>query len=435
MSRLISALGIVVFICIAWLISSDRRRFPWRTVIAGVALQIAAALFILQAPFGKNLFEFLNSFVVTVLAHGRKGAELVFGPLAVPPGETGSGGEESMGYFLFFQGFPIIIFVASIMSMLYYVGIMPWIVEKFAHIFSRVMKISGVESLVSTNNIFVGIESVFAIRPFLKRLTRSEIHLLLTAGMATIASSVLAFYTQIMKNDIPQIAGHLISASLLSAPAAVIMAKTLYPEREKPVTLGKKVRLERHLYSGDGPPPSSVLDAGVQGSMEGVKLIIGITAMLIAFLGIVSLLNAGVAYLGGGLGIDGLSFEKIIGWILYPFAIISGIAPEDAGEISRLWGLRVLATEVPSYIQLASLAKEGMDPRSALIGAYGLCGFAHIAGVAIFAGGTAALVPERRKDLVHLGTRALLAANLACFQTAAVAGLCLSSSSTIIFNG
>jgi len=435
MERLTSAFGILFFVTIAWIISRTREKIPWRTVIPGILLQILIALFLLQSEFGRHLFSRLNHLVVDVLSHGRRGAETIFGALAVPPGETGSGGEESMGFFLIFQGFPIIIFVASITAMLYFVGIMPRVVELFSRIFSKLLRLSGAESLVVVNNIFVGIESVFAIRPFLKKLTRSEIHLLLTAGMATLASSVLSFYTLLLKSEIPGIAGHLVSASLLSAPAAVVMSKILYPETEKPITLGKKVRLSRDLYLSEGNPPSSFLDAGVQGAMEGVKLIIGICALLIAFLGIVSLLNALIGTAGGWVHIEGLSFERILGWVLYPASLACGVKPGDVSTVSELWGLRVVATEIPAYINLAANVKEGLDPRSAIIASYGLCGFAHVASMAIFVGGTAALVPERRKDIVQLGPRALLAANLACFQTAAVAGLCLSGSSSIILHG
>jgi len=435
MERLYSGFGIIFLVALAWIFSRDRRKVPWRSVIPGIILQLLIALFFLQSEFGRGVFDYLNVFVVQVLAHGRKGAELIFGSLAVPPGETGTGGEKSLGFFLFFQGFPVIIFVASLTAILYYLGIMPRIVEVFAWVFSRFFHLSGAESLVTANNIFVGIESVFAIRPFLLKLTLSELHLLLTAGMATIASSVLGFYTLILKSEMPDIAGHLISASLLSAPAAVVMSKMIFPEREKPETLGLRVRLGRDLYTSEGGPPSSFLDAGVQGAMEGVKLIIGICALLIAFLGILSLVNAMLGTSASWFGIKGLSLEKIIGWALYPISILCGVKPEDAGMVSHLWGVRVVATEVPSYIQLGAAMKKGLDPRSAIIAAYGLCGFAHVAGMAIFVGGTAALVPERRKDLVKLGPSALLAANLACFQTAAVAGLFLSPAASMLFKG
>ncbi|MBN1902847.1 nucleoside transporter [Candidatus Sumerlaeota bacterium] len=435
MQRVTSAMGVITLVAVAWVFSRDRRHIPWRTVIPGILLQIIIAVFLLQSLFGGRMFHYLNVFVVNVLSHGRKGAELVFGALAVPPGETGGSGERSLGFFLFFQGFPIIIFVASLMAALYYLRIMPRIVEMFAWAFSRLMKLSGAESLVTANNIFVGIESVFAIRPFLLKLTQSELHLLLTAGMATIASSVLGFYTLLLKDQIPGIAGHLISASLLSAPAAIVMSKVLYPEKEKPVTLGMRIRLGRDLYAGEEGPPSSLLDAMVQGAMEGVKLIIGICALLIAFLGILSLLNWLVGGIGGWFGMEGFSFEKILGWIFYPVSIACGVAPKDAEIVSSLWGIRSVATEVPAYIQLAGEVREGLDPRSAVIAAYGLCGFAHVASMAIFVGGTAALAPERRKDLVRLGPSALLAANLACFQTAAIAGLCLSATSSVILQG
>jgi len=427
MLRLVSAGGILVLVGVGWLFSRDRRRVPWRPVIVGIALQLVIAFFFLQSPIGHYVFDRMNVVVVKVLSHGRKGAELIFGALSVPPGETGSSGEKPLGFFLFFQGFPVVIFVASIMAILYYLGIMPRIVELFAWVFSRLMKISGAEALVTASNIFTGIESVFSIRPFLLKMTMSELHLLLTAGMATIASTVLGFYTLLLQKELPDIAAHLISASLLSAPAAIVMAKIIYPEAGTPQTLGRRIHVGRDLFAVEGSPPASVMDAAVQGAMEGVKLLIGICALLIAFLGILSLLNAIIGWGGGLFGVSGLSFERILGWVCFPIARICGLNASDAAVVSRLWGVRVVATEVPAYLQLAESVRHGLNPRAAVIAAYGLCGFAHVASMAIFVGGTAALVPERRKDLVRLGPSALLAANLACFQTAAVAGLCLSA--------
>ncbi len=435
MQRFMGAFGIVFLVAVAWVFSIDRKKIPWRTILGGIALQILVAFFLLRSDIGRQIFIHLNSAVVEVLSHGRAGAELIFGALAVPPGEVGSSGAKSLGFFLAFQGFPVIIFVASVMAILYYVGIMPRVVEFFAWIFSRLLKVSGAESLVAANNIFVGIESVFAIRPFLAKMTQSELHLLLTVGMATIASSVLGFYALVLKKYLPGIAGHLISASLLSAPAAMVMAKMMYPEREKPETLGLRVHIGRDALSAEGAPPDSFLDAAVQGAMEGVKLIVGICALLIAFLGILSLVNAIIGGGGGWLGIRGLSLERMLGWIFHPIAVLCGVNPLDAPTVSQLWGLRAIATEVPAYMKLAALQshKAFIDPRSAVIATYGLCGFAHVASMAIFVGGTAALVPSRRADLVRLGPRALIAANLACFQTAAVAGLFLTPSTMQIF--
>ncbi|HOE62236.1 MAG TPA: nucleoside transporter C-terminal domain-containing protein [Candidatus Sumerlaeota bacterium] len=435
MERLASLWGVIFLVGLAWVFSRNRRKFPWRTALMGIALQIVIASFFLQSSAGSFAFQKINILVDKTLSHGRKGAELIFGALAVPPGQTGSSGEQSLGFFLFFQGFPIIIFVASVMSILYYVGIMPRVVGFFAWVFSRLLKTSGAESLVTANNIFTGIESVFGVRPYLQKMTMSELHLLLTAGMATLASSVLGFYTLILKEQMPNIAAHLISASLLSAPAAAVMAKVLYPEEEQPLTLGKSVRVGRDIFTSEGAPPASIMDAALQGAMEGVKLIIGICGLLIAFLGILSLVNAVIGYGGTRLGVQGLSIERMLSWLCYPIVRMCGLNAAESETVARLWGLRAVATEVPAYIQLGDAIKAGLSRRAAVIAAYGLCGFAHVAAMAIFVGGTAALAPERRKDLVALGPRALLAANLACFQTAAVAGLCLSAKYSPLLGG
>jgi len=433
MERLVSIAGIVFFVGVAWVFSRNRRMIPWRTVAIGIIMQVIIAVFLLRSSVGRSLFEKVNMLVVGVLSHARIGSEVIFGALAVPPGETGSSGEQPLGFFLLFQGFPVIIFVGCIMAMLYYAGIMPRIVEFFARIFSRIMRLSGAEAMVTVNNIFVGIESLIAIRPYIRGLTLSEMHLLLTAGMATIASSVLGFYSMILGREIPGIAGHLVSASILSAPAAVVMSKVMYPEKEKPATFGVGIHLDRNYMGPGETPPSSLMDAGVHGAMEGVKLIMGICAMLVAFLGLVSLLNAITGGAAAMVGIRGLSFDMILSWVFYPFAILSGVRPDDALAVAQLWGLRVMATEVPAYIQLSGRMKAGFDGRSAVIAAYGLCGFAHFASLAIFVGGASALAPERRRDLIRLSFSALVAANLACFQTAAVAGLCLAASGSVFW--
>ncbi len=427
--------GIIVFIGIALLFSTNRRKVRWRPIMGGVLLQFLIAALLFLNPGGIKAFMVINSTVVSLLDHAREGAYLVFGQLAIPPGQTGAAGEESMGFFLAFQALPTIIFFSALMSLLYFVRIMPLILKTFSYIFTRVMHISGAEALCTSSNIVVGIESVFSIRPYLNKMTRSEFHQILTAGMATIASSVLGFYVLLLIEKFPMIAGHLVSASLLSAPAAVVMAKAMVPETESPQTMGKTV-------SGEKLPAHSLVEAVLLGANEGLKLTLGIVALLIAFIGLVSLANAIVGWTGAqlshtGLPLADISIEKILGWIFYPFTVLMGIDLRDAGAISIILGERTILTEVVSYQHLAAMMAGGKlaDPRSAVLASYALCGFSHVAAIAIFVGGISALVSERARDIARLGFRALLASTLACFQTAAVASVFISVDKSLLFIG
>lgn len=435
MEQLKGFLGVIVFIGVALIFSTHRRQVKWRPIFWGVMLQFIIVLLMFRLPGGRDIFLVINNGVVALLDHAREGAYLIFGQLAIPPGHVGPRGEESLGFFLAFQALPTIIFFSALMATLYYLGIMPLILRLFSYIFTRTMRISGAESLCTASNIFVGIESVFAIRPYLEKMTPSEFHQVLTAGMATIASSMLGFYVLLLKDTFPTIAGHLVSASLISAPAAVVMAKAMFPETEEPLTMGK-------VISGEKLPANTLTEAILQAANEGLKLTLGIVALLIAFLGLVSLANAIVGWGGGqldtlGLPLSNITIQKILGWLFYPFTVLMGVDIRDATAISIILGERTILTEVVSYQHLAELLKTGAlsDQRSAVLASYALCGFSHIASVAIFVGGISALVPQRAGDIARLGLRALIAATLACFQTAAVAGILIPAGKSILFTG
>ena len=432
MYNLVSFAGIFILMAFAWLLSSNRKVVNWSLIIWGLAIQLLFAVFIFWVPAGSNFFLFLNDAVVNVLSVANEGAKFLFGVLAVPPGATGPNGEQSLGWIFVFQALPTIIFFSSLMSILYYIGIMPRLIKIFSRAFTKLMKISGAESLCTSSNIFVGIEAMTTIRPYIERMTRSELCTILTAGMATIASTVLALYVYFLQNEFPMIAGHLISATILSAPAAVIMSKLIMPETETPETLGMDVD---PYYEQE----SSVIEATINGANAGMKLALGIVALLIAFLGLVALFDLVLAWFGGyvnsAAGIDmEWSLTSLLGYIFYPFTLIIGVPLADAFEISKLIGERSVLTETKSYIDLAALMRAGTltDPRSAFLATYALCGFAHVASLAIFVGGTAALAPKRIKDLSAVGPRALLAATLACLMTAAIAGTFYSGGSILM---
>ncbi len=429
--NLISFVGIFVLIGLAWLFSTNRRNVNFRIIIWALVIQFVFAAFVFLVPAGAKVFLYLNDVVVKVLGSASAGAEFLFGRLALPPGTENQYGESSLGFFLAFQALPTIIFFSALMSIFYYYNIMQRVIKGFSYAFTKLMNISGAESLSAASNIFVGIESALTIKPYLPDMTRSEICTILTAGMATVSSNILALYVFSLQNQFPTIAGHLISASILSAPAAVVMSKLLVPEDETPKTLGTNV----DPYS---EKEGSLFEAIINGAESGVKLIIGIVALLIAILGLVALLDLILGGVGThinsfiGMDID-WSLKGFMGYLFYPLTLIIGIPYSDAYTISKIIGERTIVTEVVSYNNLAYAIENGLlkDPRSQVITAYALCGFAHIASMAIFVGGVAALAPSRKKDIAAMGLRALVAATLACLMTACIAGVFFTQKSIL----
>lgn len=427
---LVSLLGIPILIGVGWLSSTDRRRMNWRLIGWGLGLQLVFALFVFRVPAGRDFFVFVNGAVIKVLGAASHGSEFLFGRLAVGPGKTsvlGSG--ESLGFFLAFQVLPTIIFFSAVMAILYHLNVMPLLVRGFAWLFTRLMRLSGAESLCAASNIFVGVESALTVRPHLAGMTRSELCTVLTAGMATVASSVLVAYVTMLQDAFPNIAGHLISASILSAPAALVMSKVMLPETETPQTLGRHVRPH---YDRD----ESLFVAIINGANAGLKLVAGITALLIAILGLVALVNLFVGAAGSRvnplLGLEGTwSLEGLLGYVLTPFVLVTGVPPQDAGVIAKLVGERAILTEIPAYLHLKACMGT-LQPRSVIIATYALCGFAHVASMAIFIGGITALAPGRAKALSAVGVRALAAATLACLLTACAAGVFLTGESVLL---
>ncbi len=431
--NLISFLGIFVLLGIAWLFSENRRVVNFRVIIWGTAIQFIFGFLVFVFPPGVVIFLWLNDVVVKVMGSATAGAEFVFGRLALPPGVSNATG-DSLGFFFAFQGMPTIIFFSALMSLLYFSGIMPRLIRGFARMFTRLMRISGAESLCAASNIFVGIESTLTVRPHLVNMTRSELTVALTAGMATVASNMLAVYVFSLQSVFPTIAAHLISASFISAPAAIVMAKMLVPETGSPETLGQNVH--PHYVR-----EANVFEAIINGANAGVKLIVGIVALLIAVLGLVALTDLFLGGIGAkinlfsGWNLD-LSLRNILGYLFYPFALIIGVPLPDVSPIARILGERVIVTELTAYQDLAVIMKSHLlsDPRSAVVCAYALCGFAHVASLAVFIGGVSAIAPSTTRILSSIGIRALVAASLACLMTACVAGTFFTAGS-LIFGG
>jgi len=430
--NLVSFAGIFVLIGFAWLISADRKNMNWKVIFWGTSLQLLFAVFVFLIPIGSKIFLFLNEAVIKILEPASAGAKFVFGRLALAPGQADPSGETSLGFILAFQAFPTIIFFSALISILYFFNIMQPIIKGFAWLFTKLMKVSGAESLVTASNIFAGVESALTVRPYLARMTSSEFCTILTAGMATVSSNVMVLYVLSLKTQFPAIAGHLISASVLSAPAALVMSKIIMPEKDVPETLGVNVS---PYYEKEG----SFFESIINGANAGVQMIIGIVALLIAALGLVALADLLFSALGAKINLlIGLHFDwslkNLISYIFYPFTLAMGIPLSDASVTSKIIGERLIVTEVVSYRDLAAAIDKNLlhHSRSIVITTYALCGFAHLASMAIFVGGTAALAPGRTRSIAEVAFRALIAATLACFMTACVAGTFFTETSILL---
>ncbi len=417
----ISLIGMVTIAVLAWLAGGRKRPVAWRTVAGSGALMLALGVVVFLLPFTRAALYGLNDIVVAVLTSGNAGAAFLFGPLALPPGQTSPTGEPSVGFILAAQVLPALIFFASLMALFYYFGLIQPVVRGFGKLFHRTLGLSGAESLAGASYVFFGVESAATIRPYLTRMTRSELLTVLTCGMATVASTTLAIYVLFLKEVFPQIAGHLISASVLSIPAAAMISKLILPETGTPETRGELPPL------ADEDRPGNAIAALSAGAWEGVKLAAGIGAMLIAVLGVVAILDLGLTAattpfadsLGGAIDL-----ARILGWLFTPVAFLLGIEGADLQEAGRLLGQRIVLTEIYAYQQLSTLATNGeIAQRTLLVLSYALCGFTHVASMGIFVGGISALAPSRRDDLAALGPRALLGATLATLMTGALAGL------------
>jgi len=402
--NLVSLLGVVTFCAIAWALSSSRKNVKWKTIGIGLGLQFLFAALVFLVPGGKSVFLWLSKLVNVILDSSFEGVVFVFGGLTKT---------KTYGVILATQILPLIIVFSSLMGILYYLKVIPWIIKMLARFIFKVLGTSGAESLCAASNIFVGIESSTTIRPYIRKMTRSELFLILTVGMATVASSVLAVYVSFLRDHFPTIAGHLISASILSVPASIVICKLMEPENGKPETSKWE---EVKLHTDDDP--KSLTESAIVGAQNGAKLAVGVGVTLIAFVGILGIFRMVVSHITGG----DLTLEQMLGYVFYPFSWLMGVSAKDLSAVSQLLGIRLILTEVPAYLDLAKISTT-IAPRSLLITSYALCGFAHVASMAIFVGGIGALAPEKMSELSRLGFKALLAATLVTLMTGAVAGL------------
>lgn len=404
--RLISLFGLTIMVAIAWLCSSNRRAMPWRTVVWGIGLQFSLALVLLKTPIGRAFFDGMSVVAEALTRYVDAGSNFVFGSL-IP---------EEFSFAI--QVLPIIIFMGSLFAVLYHLGIMQHVVNALAAVLSRTLRTSGAESLAAVGNVFVGMaESALVVRPYLERMTRSELFSLMTVGMSTVAGSVMFAYVRMLGSG--DYAGHLATASLMSAPAGILIAKVMIPETEVPETAtGGRAGTERTSIN--------VIDAAAQGATAGLRLAAYVGALLIAFVALIALVNDGISAVGALFGAENLSLQQILGVLLAPLAWVMGVPWEDATKVGSLLGVKTVLNEFLAYLDLAAMMREGvLAPRSVTIASYALCGFANFGSLAILLGGIGGLAPSRRGEVAELGLRSILSGSLATFMTACVAGILL----------
>ena len=397
-------IGIILLLGIAFILSNNRRQINYRIVCWGLSLQFLFGVFILKTPFGKPLFGFFDKVITRLISFSDAGSDFLFKSL-VP----GVGYHDAMVNFAF-RALPTIIFFSSLMTVLYHFGVIQFIVKWIARIMQKTMGTSGSETLSVAANIFVGqTEAPLLIRPFIRTMTQSELMAVMTGGFATVAGGILALYVIWLK-DIPGIAGHLLAASVMSAPAAMVVAKIIYPETDLSETSGDlNIKIEK--------PDSNAMEALGRGATEGLKLAANVAAMLVAFVALVAMIN----YL---LTFADTSLQGILGFVFRPLAWAMGISWDEAQMVGVLMGEKITLTELIAYSDLRDLKLEhAISDRSAIIASYALCGFANFASIGIQLGGIGGMAPERRKDLAALALKAMLGGALASWMTASIAGI------------
>jgi len=410
--------GLALVLALAYCLSSARSAIDYRTIAWGLTLQFLFAVIVLKTGAGRQAFQAAGAAITTILNFAFVGSSFVFGPLGNPEAwpriMTAVLGEEGAQYGVIFafQVLPTIIFIAALFAMLYYFGVMQVIVRIFAVGMRRFMRASGAETLNVAASIFMGqTEAPLTIRPFLPRMTESELMTVMTAGMAHISGGIMAAYILFGIE-----AQHLLTAVIMTAPGTLMMAKLFVPETHQPETMGTvRLKVER--------TDVNVIDAIGRGTGEGLHLALNVGAMLISFLALIALVNAGLGLLGNAMGVE-LSMQRIFGAVLAPVAWSLGVPWRDAPVVGNLLGTRMVLNEFVAYSQLGPL-KETLDPRSFTIATFALCGFANFSSIGIQIGGIGALAPERRHDLARLGLRAMLAGTFANFLSATIAGMLL----------
>ena len=404
MEQFTGVIGVIVLLGIAYLLSNDRKMIDTNIIIWGLGLQISFAFIILKTPVGEYIFTYLNNIIVKLISFADAGSDFLFKSF-IP--EVGY--HAALINFAF-RALPVIIFFSSLIAVTYYFGIIQFLIKKIAFIMEKTMKTSGAETLSVSANIFVGqTEAPILIRPFISSMTKSELMAIMVGGFATVAGSVMALYVSWL-NNVPNIAGHLLAASVMSAPAALMIAKVIYPETERPKTVNSD---NIDLKSKD----TNAMDAIGRGATDGMKLAANVAAMLIAFISIVAMINF-------ILGYANTSLQEILGMIFKPIAWSMGVPWEEANIVGTLMGEKIVLTELIAFGDLTNYIKNDLlSERSAIIASYALCGFANVGSIGIQLGGIGAMAPERRGDLSNLVFKAMIGGALASWLTASIAGI------------
>jgi CNT family concentrative nucleoside transporter len=410
------AFGLAVLLSIAYAFSVSRKSTDWKLVGAGIGLQLIFAIIVILVPGGRDVFDYLSRFFVKIVSFSLDGSRFIFGDLA---------SIENFGFVFAFQVLPTIIFFASLMAVLYHLGIMQKIVQGMAWVMLKILRVSGGESLSVAANVFVGqTEAPLVVRPYIARMTESELFTMMVGGMATIAGAVLAAYIAMLGGGDPEqqlfYARHLLAASVMAAPATIVIAKILQPEVEESLTKGS---VKLHVEKSAG----NVIEAAANGAGDGVRLALNVGGMLLAFIALIAMIDFPLAWLGQATGLEAtigepLSLSVVLGYILSPLAWVIGVPWEDAVTVGGLIGTKAVTNEFVAFTDLVAL-KETMTPKAVLISTYALCGFANFSSIAIQIGGIGGLAPERRGDIARLGLRAVLGGTLATMMTATIAGV------------
>ncbi len=406
--------GLVAFVALARLAGERRARMPWRVVLGGLALQLVLAVALLRVPHVHGVFAALNRLVLALDEATRAGTSMVFGFLGggpLPYDETTPGAS----YVLAFRGLPMILVVSALSSLLFHWNVLPRVVRLFSRLLQRSLGIGGAEGVGVAANVFVGmVEAPLLVRPYLERMTRSELFSVMTCGMATIAGTVMVLYATILGGVVPDALGHILTASIISAPAAVVVAKVMVPERDA-------------VTAGDVTPPHETrgaMDAITQGTLSGVQLVLSVVAMIVVLVALVHLVDLGLARLPE-VGGEPLALRRVLGWAMAPVMWLAGIPWHEAPRAGALMGTKTVLNEFVAYLDLAHLEPGALSERSRLLVTYALCGFANPGSLGILIGGMGQMAPSRRAEIVELGVRSIVAGTLATCMTAAMAALVL----------
>jgi CNT family concentrative nucleoside transporter len=412
MDRWVGLVGILLILATAYLFSTNRRAIRWRTILFGLGLQVLFAFAVLRWPWGQYALQRTADFITNVIGYAGFGARFVFSWLAEDQTFLNAIRKEPVGPVIFaFIVMPIVIFIASLFTILYHLGIMQRVVKGMAILMARTMKTSGSESLASAANVFMGqTEAPIVIAPYIPSMTRSELLALMIGGMATVSGAVLGAYISLGID-----ARYLLTGSVMAAPASLLIAKLLLPETEESVTAGKvKLAVEKtHV---------NVIDAAASGAGQGAILVINILAMLIAFIALISMLDGALGWVGARLGYPDLTLKWVFGQLFRWVALVMGVPARDSVAVGELFGTKIVLNEFVAYLDLAKV-QATISEKSRLIATFALCGFANFSSIGIQIGGIGGLAPTRKQDLARLGMRALLGGTLATFMTAAVAGI------------